>query len=116
MKYKPSEIAEEIGCSAEFIRRTCILAGCPHERQKNGRYWIVGDRFRDWMLAQQREAVAEGRAKLGKKQGYCVVCEKAVDLRDVFEVKPVCGHLELVKGYCPECGAVVTRGRERKPR
>ena len=66
MKYKPSEIAEEIGCGVEFIRRTCVRAGCPHERQKNGRYWIVGDQFRDWMLAQHRDAVAEGRARLGE--------------------------------------------------
>jgi endogenous inhibitor of DNA gyrase (YacG/DUF329 family) len=68
------------------------------------------------MLVQQRESAAEGRAKLGEGQGYCVVCEKAIALQDVFEVRPICGHLELIKGYCPECGAVVTKGRERKSR
>jgi hypothetical protein len=115
MKYKPSEVAEELGCSVEFIRRVCIPAGCPYERHENGYYyWIVGDRFRDWMLAMQREAVAEGRAKLGEGQGYCVVCERATDLRDVFEVRPIDGHLELAKGYCSHCGAVVTKGRRRR--
>lgn len=114
MKYKPSEIAEEIGCNVRSIYNVYIPAGCPHERHENGYYyWIVGDQFRDWMLAQQRDAVAEGRAKMGEGQGYCVVCEKAIDLQEIFEVKPVTGHLELVKGYCPECGAVVTRGRKR---
>ena len=115
MKYRPSEIAEEIGCSVRSIYDVFIPAGCPHELHENGHYyWIVGDRFRDWMLAHQREAVAEGRARLGEDQAYCVVCEKATDFRDIFEVRPIDGHLELAKGYCSECGAVVSRGRKRR--
>jgi hypothetical protein len=114
MKYKPSEIAEEIGCSVAFIRRTCIPAGCPHEQTDRGYYWIVGDQFRDWMLTIQREEAAKGRARLKDGQGYCVVCEKAVDMQEPLTVKPVNVNLVLVQGRCPKCGAVVCRGRERR--
>jgi hypothetical protein len=113
MKYKPSEIAEEIRCDVQSVYKTYIPAGCPHERDERGYLWIVGDQFRDWMVILQRDAVADGRVKLEEGQGYCVMCERAVDLQEVFEVKLVSPSLELVKGYCPECGAVVSRGRER---
>ena len=113
MKYKRSEIAEEIGCNVQSVYKVYIPAGCPHERE-DGRLWIVGDLFRDWMLACQREAVAEGRAKLEESQGYCVVCEKAVEMAGPFAVKSVSIHLELLQGRCSECGAVVSRGRGKE--
>jgi hypothetical protein len=112
MEYKPSEIAEEIGCDVQSIYKVYIPAGCPHER-RGVHLWIVEDQFRDWMLALQREAAAGGQAKLGEGQGYCVVCERAVDMQEPFTVKPVAAGLELVQGYCPECGSVVSRGRAR---
>ena len=80
MRYKPSELADELGCSIDVIYRRWLPGGCPHERDKKGHIWIVGTAFRDWMLAVRREAVAEGRAKLGEGQAYCVRCEQAVDM------------------------------------
>jgi hypothetical protein len=114
MRYRPRELAEELGCVVDMIYRRYIPAGCPHERDDAGHIWIVGDEFRDWMLALRREAAAEGRAKLKKGQGYCVVCERAVDMEGPFEVRPVGAHVELVTGRCSECGAMVSRGRKRR--
>lgn len=113
MRYKPSELARIIDCSANTIYRSCIPAGCPYERDETGHLWIVGTEFRDWMLAIRREQVAAGRAKLKDGQGYCVICEKAVTMEEPFTIKPVGIHLELLQGRCPECGAVVSRGRKR---
>ena len=113
MRYRPTELAEELGCNVIKIYRRYIPAGCPHERDKRNRIWIVGDQFRDWMLAVRREAAAAGRAKLGEGQAYCVVCEQAVDMVGELTVRPVNTHLELVQGRCSQCGAVVSRGRGR---
>ena len=113
MRYRPSEVAEELGCKVKLLYRRCIPAGCPCERDEQGNLWIVGDQFRDWMLSVQREAVAEGRAKLGEGQAYCMVCERAVDMEGPFTTRPVNHRMELVMGRCPECGAVVCRGRKR---
>ena len=112
MKYKPSEIAEEIGCQVHTIYRVYIPAGCPHERE-GAHFWIVGDLFRDWMLAQHRETKRKGGAKMKSDQGYCVMCEKAVAMKGPFTVRPVSAQLELALGHCSECGAVVCRGQKK---
>ena len=113
MRYRPGELAEELGCSVRMIYRRYIPAGCPCERDQAGHLWIIGDKFRDWMLAVQREAVAEGRAKLAEGQAYCMICERAVEMEGPFEIRPVNPYMELVTGRCAECGAVVCRGRKR---
>ena len=112
MKYRPSEIAEEIGCNVQSIYKVYIPAGCPHEREEV-HLWIVGDLFRDWMLAQQRETRTKGRAKMKRGQAYCVMCEKAVDMEGPFTVRPVSAHIELALGHCSECGAAVCRGQKK---
>ena len=48
MYYKPSEIAEEIGCHTDTVYRSFLPAGCPHERDERGHIWIIGTAFRDW--------------------------------------------------------------------
>lgn len=113
MRYRPAELAGELGCSVHLIYRRYIPAGCPCEHDGGGHLWIVGDVFRDWMLLRQREAVADGRAKIGKGQAYCVVCEKGVDVKGPLTARPVSAHLELVQGQCTECGAIVCRGQRR---
>jgi hypothetical protein len=113
MRYRPRELADVLGCDVQLIYKRCIPAGCPCERDDSGHMWIVGDHFRDWMLALRREAAADSRAKLGKGQAYCVVCEQAVDIEGPIEVRPVTANLELMMGRCAQCGAVVCRGRGR---
>lgn len=114
MRYRPVELAKELGCDVVTIYRRYVPAGCPHERDDRDRIWIVGDQFRDWMLAVRRETVAASRAKLGEGQAYCVVCEQAVDMVGELTVRQVNAHLELVQGRCPQCGSVVSRGRGRE--
>ena len=114
MKYRPSEIAEEIGCSVRSIYDVFIPAGCPHELHENGHYyWIVGDRFRDWMLAQHRETRRKSGAKMKRGQAYCVMCEKVVAMTGPFTVRPVSAQVELLLGHCSECDAVVSRGQKK---
>ena len=48
-----------MGCEVRPLYRSTVPAGCPCERDERGNLWIVGDRFRDWMLSVQREAVSQ---------------------------------------------------------
>jgi hypothetical protein len=50
-RYYPSKVAEELGCEVRPLYRSTIPTGCPCERDERGNLWIVGDRFRDWMLS-----------------------------------------------------------------
>ena len=78
MRYKASEIAEEIGCHADTIYRSYIPAGCPHERDERGHVWIVGTAFRDWA----RSTFGKQGAKMQTKQAYCLRCRKPVSIVD----------------------------------
>ena len=76
MRYYPSKVAEELGCEVRPLYRSTIPAGCPCERDERGNLWVVGDQFRDGMLAVQREAVSQNltRADLTITNGGCTGC------------------------------------------
>jgi len=113
MKYTPAELAQEIDCATKTVYRRYIPEGCPCERDASGRLWIVGDKFRDWALAVQHEAIVEGRARLAPDEAYCLSCKRATKVHEPIEIKPVGRHIELMIGRCANCGAVVSRGRKR---
>jgi hypothetical protein len=58
-------VAEELGCEVRLLVRSTIPAGCPCARDEQGNLWTVGDRFRDWMLSVQREAVSQSLIHAG---------------------------------------------------
>jgi len=110
MRYRPSELAAEIGCHVDTVYRSFIPAGCPHERDERGYIWIVGTQFAAWARATK----SKGRTELADGEAYCFKCNKAVKMMDPITVRPTNRYLELVTGTCPECGTTVNRARARR--
>ena len=104
MEYTPRELADELQCSVQQIRRA-IEAGCPH-RVTEHRTWIVGDDFANWY----RETVKRRKVPLRPDESYCLSCRRAVPL-DADTVTPVRDGVERLSGICPSCGHPVHRYR-----
>ena len=102
MEYRPSELADELKCRADTIRRVYIPAGCPHRRDAAGHLWIVGTEFRGWALA----TLKRGKIPLSDDEVYCLKCNEPVKMTGRLTVKPVNRYLEMVSGECPNCGRV----------
>jgi hypothetical protein len=85
-----------LGCEVRPLYRSTIPAGCPCERDERGNLWIVGGRFRDWMLSVQREAVSQNptHASLTITNGvYGVLAD-----RDVQQAIASLGRTEAANG------------------
>jgi len=112
MKYKPSELADEIGCAADTIYKSYIPAGCPHGRDVEGNIWIVGTEFSVW--ARQ---VFGGKSKsvrttnMGRDQAWCMKCRRPVDILGI-EIGDR-DKVEMITGQCKECGSKVHRLRTK---
>lgn len=111
MKYRPSEIAAEIGCHVDTVYRSFIPAGCPHTRDSHGHIWIIGTEFAQWA----RDMMASrDHITLGDNEAYCLRCRSAVVMQRPLTVRPTNRCLELVTGRCPDCDATVNRARARR--
>ena len=108
MRYKPSELAKEIGCSVDTIYRSYIHAGCPHERDSRGHLWIVGTEFRDWA----RATFLRESTKMADGQAYCLKCRRPVTIVSPRE-RSVNRYLAMITGKCSLCGTVVNRARRK---
>lgn len=110
MKYRPSELADAIGCHVDTVYRTYIPAGCPHTRDGTGHIWIIGTEFAQWA----RDMVASrDHIKLADGEAYCLRCRRAVVMQGPLTVTPTNHYLELITGTCPDCDAPVNRARQR---
>ncbi len=56
MLYSPTELAELIGINCRQFYFVYIPAGCPHEKDERGYYWINGIAFREWYNEVFKEA------------------------------------------------------------
>ena len=111
MQYRPSELADELGCHVDTVYRTFIPAGCPHTRDSRRHIWIVGTEFAQWA----RDMMASrDHIKLADGEAYCLRCRHAVVMQGPLTVKPTSRYLELVTGVCPTCGTAVNRARARR--
>lgn len=112
MRYKPSELADEIGVSVDTVYRTYLKAGCPFERDKNNQIWIIGVDFREWA----HEVTIQGKHTPGRAlsegEAWCLRCNQAV-LMTGAKIKAVNRYLELLQGTCARCGARVNRARAK---
>lgn len=112
MKYKPSELADEIGCITDTIYKSYIPAGCPHERDATGQIWIVGIEFSTWA-----RKTFGGRSKsvrttnMGRYQAWCMKCRKPVDVVEM-EIGDR-DRVEMINGRCAVCGSKVYRLRTK---
>jgi len=66
MRYRPSELADELGCHVDTVYRTFVPAGCPHTRDSSGHIWIVGTEFAAWA----RSVLSRNGVKLTAGQAY----------------------------------------------
>jgi len=101
MKYKPSEIAKELGVDVKWFYRVYLPLGCPQERAENGQIWIVGSEFRDWYQATYR------RTTLAKNEAYCVSCKKVVSI--VAPKQQIKDGLTYSLSTCPSCDRTVAK-------
>ncbi len=105
MMYRPSEIAEEIGVTAETVTRNYLPNGCPFERDKNGNIWIHGLSFAAWVRSVQAQR-KQGRLEDG--QAWCLRCEKAVPL-DKPKLRFKGRYVVIFQGKCDACGSKINR-------
>lgn len=110
MRYKPSEIAREIGVTTDTIYRSYLPAGAPCEKDASGNLWIVGADFGRWCY----EFVTMRTGKKPKRtmseyQAFCVRCNDVIDI-----TKPKTGRKNArgvmnISGTCPKCGGKVNK-------
>jgi hypothetical protein len=108
MKYRPSEIAEEVDIDVDWVYKIYIPLGCPHERDEDRHIWIVGTEFREWYLETYR------KHKLAANEASCVSCK-----RPVIIVDPVEHHkdgLKYLLSKCPDCSKTVAKILNQKRR
>ena len=109
MRYTPAEIAHEIGVTVDTVYRSYIPAGCPAEQDLDGRIWIVGTEFRQWVrLTKRRKQKHPEFSKPGV--GWCFHCSKPVRIMQA-SIQPVNYYLELLQGECEFCGNIVNRAQ-----
>jgi hypothetical protein len=106
MLYRPSEIAGELGITAETVTRSYMAAGAPFERDKAGDIWIHGLSMAAWIDKVVHERKLEGG--LADGEAFCLRCRAAVMLqrpRRVHEGR----YTAIYQGKCPQCGGKVNR-------
>ncbi len=109
MRYRPSELAAEIGCHVDTVYRSFVPSGCPHRRDEQGHIWIIGTEFAEWARAIAKRK----HAPLGEGEVFCLKCRARTRMTGHLIVKPTNHYLELVAGECSECGTTVHRARAR---
>ena len=109
MRYRPSELAEELGVCADTVTRGWVRAGAPHSRDEQGRIWLVGTEVAAWL-----ESMAERpHVTLGPGEAYCLQCQAAVKMQ--CPERECRDRVVLVRGWCAQCGARVARMERYKP-
>ena len=110
MRYKPSELARELGLSVDTIYRSYLPAGAPCEVDQKGHMWIIGDVFAAWVLEHVRTHRKRGpKTEMLPGQAYCVTCNQVITLMNPRLEKPNSRGIATLKGRCPKCGRKVNR-------
>jgi len=110
MKYKPTEVALEMGVAVDTIYRSYLPAGAPYEKDAQGNVWIVGNHFAQWAMEC---AITNNRkpakVNLEPDQVYCLKCNQIVEIKNPRKgVANKRGVLNL-SGRCPKCDTRVNR-------
>lgn len=109
MRYKPSEIAEEIGVDVSTIYRAYIPAGCPIERDSKGRIWIIGTAFREWSVQYHTERKENSKpTPLEPGFAWCLKCRGPAKMLNIKPRKQTRYHV-MYSGLCSVCGGKVNR-------
>ena len=108
MRYRPSELAEELGVCVDTVRRGWLRAGAPHERDEAGEVWLMGTEVAAWLEAMGDRP----KVVLGPGEAFCLHCQAAVAI--VEEEREATGGAVLVRGRCARCGGRVARFEKSK--
>jgi hypothetical protein len=117
MRYKPQEIADELGVTVETVYRSYIPAGAPCERDAQRHMWIPGAAFARWAREYLAQKDNRPRKQMQEGQGYCLRCNQVVDLGGIKQRAHKRGVMQ-VSGVCPNCSGKVNRfkgGSDGKP-
>lgn len=104
MRYRPAELAVELGVPARTIR-DWVDRGLPHAHDRRGHLWIEGRAFARWVEAERRAGFG---LELADGEAYCLACRRPVALLNPSRTTQ--GKRALLQGACPHCGKPVHRG------
>ncbi|MGD0752800.1 MAG: hypothetical protein ABSA23_15495 [Anaerolineales bacterium] len=105
MLYKISELSMELKVPDRTLR-DWLKIGAPYIRDNGEGIWINGQEFARWVAGQRKP---KQERKLTCSQGYCMHCNKIVELVDP-KIIPLKGKLVNIRGICPDCAGIVNRG------
>lgn len=94
MEYKPAEIAAELGAKKEQIIRL-VSAGAPARKDRNGFYWIHGEKFREWLLNAAPKNPKEKNI-FSDNEAFCTTCRSTVVFVETYR------RHHIVFGTCPK--------------
>ena len=110
MRYKPTEIAAEMGVTADTVYRAYLPAGAPYERDSKNNVWIIGDVFARWAMDY---TVTNNRkppkAILRADQVYCLKCNQIVVIHNPRKGQVNGRGVTNLSGRCPVCDTKVHR-------
>lgn len=110
MRYKPSEIAREMGVATNTLYESYLPAGAPCERDPKGHIWIIGDLFARWALeCAILNTRKPAKVVLFPGQTYCLKCNQIVEIIDPQNSRPNNRGVINVSGRCGLCGGKVNR-------
>jgi hypothetical protein len=104
MEYKPTELAEEIGCHRSTVYESYIPNGCPHRRDRNQQIWINGIEFAAWA----RATIQHRKLVMGADEAFCMRCKRVVTMRGPVR-RSEAKAAWLLHATCPQCGCDVVR-------
>ncbi len=105
MLYSVSELAAAIGV-VERTLRDWLAYGVPHHRDVEGRIWVNGREFANWVQSMRRP---QRTRRMKDDQAYCLHCKKVVELIEL-QTRRVRGKLTNTRGTCSLCGRMIHRG------
>lgn len=110
MEYRPSEIASEIGLTADTLYRSHIPNGAPARTDKTDRIWINGKLYAAWVhdYQIQRKSRLDDHCVMTTNETYCFTCNKVVAIVTP-KIRKYKRNIVLKTGRCPECGGKVSR-------
>lgn len=101
MKYTPRELAEELQINVRQFYRVYLPLGIPHEKDENGRIWIVGTEFYKWYYENY------AKAKIEENEAYCLGCKSPVIMKN--PERKTKKKLVYWLCECPDCGRSLSK-------
>lgn len=107
MRYRPAELAEELGVNVDTVYRSWIPAGAPCVRDNTRSYWIVGTEFAQW-AQQEYERNQANKTGLAENEAWCMHCCRPAQIIDL-SIRRINRHLAMKQGLCAFCGGKVNK-------